>query len=184
MRFLAAFAAAGLLLSMAPPSPAQAPAAPVEAQEHEVKAAFLSKFPAFVEWPSRPAPEVPFVIAVAGAEDVAGELRRLTEGRRHEGRVIEIREVADAQGAMGGHMVFVGRAATARLPGIVRGLSGRAVLLVSEAPGALEQGSMVNFVVSDARVRFDVALDNAEAARLRISARLLAVARSVRGARQ
>lgn len=184
MRFLAVLAAAWWFAATPPPAGAQSLEPPLEAQEHEVKAAFLSKFPAFVEWPSRPAPEVPFVIAVAGAEDVAGELRRLTEGRRHEGRAIEIREVADTQGAMGAHMVFVGRAATARLPAIVRGLSGRAVLLVSEAPGALEQGSMVNFVVGDARVRFDVALDNAEAARLRISARLLAVARNVRGARQ
>ena len=182
MRLLAALAAAWSLLVPALPALAQAPA--VEAQEHEVKAAFLSKFPAFVEWPTRPGPDVPFVIAVAGADDVAAELRRLTEGRRHDGRPVEVRELADAQGAMGAHMVFVGRSAAARLPAIVRGLGGRAALLVSESPGALEQGSMINFVLADSRVRFDVALDNAEAARLRISARLLAVARNVRGARQ
>ena len=151
-----------------------------EAQEHEVKAAFLFKFPAFVEWPAKPPPGTPFVIAVVGAPQVAAELRSLARGRTHEGRPIEVREAEGGQA--GAHLVFVGREAAARLPALARALAGAPVLLVSEAPGALEQGSMINFNVSeDGRVRFDVALDSAEAARLRISARLLAVARQVRG---
>ena len=154
-----------------------------QAQEHEVKAAFLFKFPAFVEWPSKPGPEVPFVIAVVGAEDVAEELRRLTRGRTHGGRAIQVREPGDAQGLNGAHMVFVGRGAAPRVPLIARSLAGAPVLLVTESPGTLDQGSMINFLLSEGRVRFEVALDRAEASRLRINSRLLAVAVSVRGAR-
>lgn len=154
-----------------------------QAQEHEVKAAFLSKFPAFVEWPAKPGPQIPFVIAVVGAEDVAEALRRVTQGRTHEGRSIQVREPGDAQGLNGAHIVFVGRNASARLAPIARSLAGAPVLLVSDAAGALDQGGMINFVLADGRVRFDVALDAAEAARLRINSRLLAVARTVRGAR-
>ena len=154
-----------------------------QAEEHAVKAAFLFKFPAFVEWPNRPGPEVPFVIAVVGAEDVAEELRTLASGRTHNGREIQVRVASDAQGGSGAHMVYVGRAAAARLPALVRALAGAPVLVVTESAGALEQGSMINFVLADGRVRFDVAMDAAEATRLRISSRLLAVARSVRGAR-
>ena len=111
LRRLLGFAMA-LLLPIA--APAQ------QAQEHEIKAAFLYKFPAFVEWPSKPGPGVPFVIAVVGAEDVAEELRRLTRGRTHEGRAIEVREPGDAQALNGAHMVFVGRGAAARVPLIAR----------------------------------------------------------------
>ena len=39
---------------------------------------------------------------------------------------------------------------------------------------------MINFRVQDGNVRFDIALDTAERAGLRISSRLLAVAQSVR----
>jgi hypothetical protein len=53
------------------------------------------------------------------------------------------------------------------------------VLIVSESPGALRQGSIVNFVVVDGRVRFDVSLEAAERRGLRLSSRLLAVAKSV-----
>jgi hypothetical protein len=174
LRRLVGFALAVLL-------PAVAPAQ--QAQEHEVKAAFLYKFPAFVEWPAKPGPEVPFVIAVLGAEDVAEELRRLARGRTHDGRAIHVREPGDTQALHGAHMVFVGHAAAARLPLIARSLAGAPVLLVTEWPGALEQGSMINFLLSDGRVRFEVALDKADAGRLRISSRLLAVAVSVRGGR-
>jgi len=156
-------------------------AAAQQAQEHEVKAAFLFKFPAFVEWPAKPGPQVPFVIAVAGAPQIAAELRLLAEGRTLEGRPIQVRELAEGEGALGANMVFVGHAASARLPQLARALAGAPVLLVGESPGALEQGAMINFVLSEGRVRFDVALDSADSAKLRISSRLLGVAHRVRG---
>lgn len=156
-------------------------AAAQQAQEHEVKAAFLFKFPAFVEWPAKPGPEVPFVIAVTGAPRVAEELRLLATGRNLEGRQIQVREIAEGESALGANMVFVGHAASERLAQLARALAGAPVLLVGESPGALEQGAMINFVLSEGRVRFDVALDSADTAKLRISSRLLGVANRVRG---
>jgi hypothetical protein len=50
---------------------------------------------------------------------------------------------------------------------------------VTESPGALDQGSMINFVVADRRVKFEIALDTAEKAGLVLSSRLLAVAMRV-----
>ena len=158
------------------------PASP-QPLEHEVKAAFLYKFPAFVEWPAKPAPDVPFVIAVVGAPDVAAELRGITRGQEHDGHRIEVREVADGQAVTGAQVVFVGRAAAARLPSIAKATANLPVLIVGETPNALEQGCLINFVLSEDRVRFDVELDQAEARGLRINARLLAAARQVRGAR-
>jgi len=53
-------------------------------------------------------------------------------------------------------------------------------LTVTESDGALAQGSIINFVVAERRVRFEIALDSAEKSRLRLSSRLLAVAQQVR----
>ena len=150
--------------------------------EHEVKAAFLYKFPAFVEWPATSARDSPFVIAVVGAPDVAAELRGITRGHEHDGHRIEVREIADEEPVTGAQVVFVGRAAAARLASIAKATANLPVLIVGEMPNALEQGCLINFVLSEDRVRFDVALDQAEARGLRINARLLAAARKVRGA--
>ena len=60
-------------------------------------------------------------------------------------------------------------------------LKGQPVLVVTESSRALALGSMINFVVVDDKVRFDIAPQAAEASRLRISARLLGVARTLIG---
>jgi hypothetical protein len=155
------------------------PAAGQQPQEAEVKAAFLYKFPAFVEWPAPARPDSPFIIALYGATEIAEDLARFAQGRDVQGHPIQVRILKEGEPPAGAQMVFVGRE-SARLVSIARSLAGTPVLIVSEAPGALEQGSMINLVVSDGRVRFEVAPQTAERNGLRISSRLLAVAQSVR----
>jgi hypothetical protein len=53
------------------------------------------------------------------------------------------------------------------------------VLAISDADGALELGSMINFRLVDARVRFEVALDPVRRSGLELNTRLLSVAIAV-----
>jgi len=53
------------------------------------------------------------------------------------------------------------------------------VLIVTESRGALAEGSMINFLVSNARVRFEISLPATTRHGLVLSSRLLAVAQSV-----
>ena len=78
------------------------------------------------------------------------------------------------------HILFVGRGSTAQLRKLAA-MPG--VLLVAESEGALEHGAIINFVVRDDRVRFEVAPEEAERRGLRIGARMLAVALRVKGGR-
>lgn len=153
-----------------------------QAQEHEVKAAFLYKFPAFVEWPGDAGGREPFVIAVAGAAQVAAELSRIAEGRQIHGRPIRVQVLAEGELPAAGGLLFVGRDSP-RLAQLVRVLAGTPTLVVSEVPSGLDRGAMINFVPSEGRVRFEVAPASAERSGLRLSSRLLAVAQSVRGPR-
>jgi len=151
------------------------------ALEHQVKAAFLYKFAAFVDWPTAAfaRPDTPLTIAVAGAEDVAGELAQATSGRIVEGRTVTVLRVKPGDPLSGVHILFVGRTENARLQKWAQTAQPRSVLTVSESEGALIQGSVINFVVIDRRVRFEIALDSAEKSGLKLSSRLLAVARHV-----
>lgn len=54
------------------------------------------------------------------------------------------------------------------------------VLIVTESEDGLAQGSVINFVIVDRRVRFEVALAPASARSLSIAAGLLSVAINVR----
>lgn len=169
---------AALLFGLAPPSRAQT--AGTEA-EYQVKAAFLYKFLSFVEWPAAVFRhgDAPIVIGVLGAEPLAEELSRVVVSRTVNGRTVTVRRISGGDPVSDLHVLFVGRTQGARLSAIVAAAPGQALLVVTESTDGLSAGSIINFLVVDDRVRFDVALYRAEQTGLRISARLLSVARKV-----
>ena len=149
--------------------------------EYRIKAAFLVKFLGFIDWPAAAADrsDAPFVIGVLGAGTLADELARIAPGRQVNGRPVRVRTLAHGDSPAGLQVLFVGRTESARLSAVATAVDGLPMLVVSESDSALAQGSAINFVVVDDKVRFDVALRPIERAGLKVSARLLAVARSV-----
>lgn len=144
----------------------------------EVKAAFLFHFVSYVDWP-KPDAKRPVVVGVAGAHAVESELRRVVRARSAAGRPLLITHVDPDAAPQDLDLLFIGSEAASRMPALIGAVKGRPVLIVTEAAGALEQGSMINFVTTD-RVRFEIALDSAIDAGLRLSARLLSVALRVK----
>jgi hypothetical protein len=167
------------LLGMAGAAHAQAPR--IEAAEASIKAAFLYKFAGYVGWPPSAfaSAEAPFVIGVVGADEVANELVKFTEGRHLGGHPVTVRRIGETQPTRGVHVLFIGRNAADRASIIARAAQQPAVLVVTEAERALEAGSAINFVTAEDRVGFEVSLDAAERKGLKISSRMLGVARRV-----
>jgi hypothetical protein len=173
-------ALAGFLLFAAALLPASAAAQ--QATEAGIKAAFLYKFPGYIEWPANAfaAPDAPFVIGVVGSEEVAAELERLVPGRSINNRPVVVRRLREGESPKGAHLVFVGRGEP-NVRAVVRAAQQNGALVVTETERGLESGSSINFVLVDDRVGFEVSLDAAERSGHRISSRMLAVARRVVG---
>lgn len=152
------------------------------ATEYEVKAAFIYKFLTFVEWPTQAfeSADTPFLIGVVGSDKVAEELALVVANRNANGRPVKARRLQRGDKVADLHAMFIGRAENAKSAAQwIDAVKARPVLIVSESDDIFVQGSAINFVVIDDKVRFDVALRAAEQANLKISSRLLAVARKV-----
>ena len=151
------------------------------ASEAQVKAAFIYKFGGFVEWPVRAFARADsvFTIGVLGADTVAAELEPLVAGRTVQGRPVSVHKLKRGDPLTGLHLLFVGQSEAPRLGEILGAAKGQPLLVVTESEDALTRGSMINFITVEDKVRFDVALPQAERGQLRISARLLGVARKV-----
>ncbi len=151
--------------------------------EPQVKAAYLHRFLDFVEWPVSAFASAgsPYAIGVAGADALADELEALVASRRPHGRPVVVKRLRPGDDADGLHVLFIGRAATGRAGSLLAATSGKPVLTVTETDEAFAAGSAICFVTVDKRVRFDVALRPAEEHGLKISSRLLGVARNVTG---
>lgn len=78
-----------------------------------------------------------------------------------------------------GVAIFVASSEKKRLPEILRGLRGASVLTVGDTPGFAGTGGIINFVLDNGRVRFEINLKAAERAHLKISARLSTVAKLI-----
>jgi YfiR/HmsC-like len=77
------------------------------------------------------------------------------------------------------HILFIASSEKARLKQIFEGLGGSDALTVGDTKGFVEQGGMINFVLEHDRMQFEVNRKAAEQAGLKISSKLLIVAKFV-----
>ena len=153
--------------------------AQVTAAPEEVKAAFIYQFAAFVEWPASAPRGSVFTLGVAGDERIGAELRRISASREVLGRPVRVVEVAFAGDVANLDILFIGRDFAGAPAPLIRAALARHTLVVSDIDEGLAHGSIINFETGE-RVRFEISLESAEEAGLRLSARLLSVAVRVR----
>ena len=154
------------------------------AQEDQVKAAYLYKFLGLVDWPPSAfeGTQTPFVIGVSGADALAEELTSMVASRSTNGRSIVTRKISPGTPLAGVHLLFIGRQAPTRTATLVAAAKELPILIVTDSDDAFAIGGEINFVLEDNKVRFDVSLRAHEGSGLKISSRLLGVARRVQGA--
>ena len=152
-----------------------------EQDESRVKAAFLLRFTQYVEWPGEvlPQPTTPLVVGIIGADDVASDLQQMSSGRGASGRPVQVRTLKGNDDLTQAHILFIGMDERGKIATYLGAARRRPILVVTESPNALAQGSMINFVIVERRVRFEIGLESAEKAGLTLSSRLLAVAMRV-----
>jgi hypothetical protein len=151
------------------------------AGEYQVKAAFLYNFAKFVEWlpSSFSDASAPLQICVFGRDPFGEELRDITKEKTVNGRTLQVHHVVDLLHARSCHILFIASSEEAQVKQIVEGLRGASVLTVGDTKGFAEQGAMINFVLENDRVRFEVNCKAAELAGLKISSKLLSVAKLI-----
>jgi hypothetical protein len=167
---------AGLLALAAAQAVAQAPDV-----ESAVKATYLYKFAPFVQWPADAFtfPSDPLVLCVVGTDAVAKLVDDAVKGQSVGGRAVTVVHVMRTAREARCHMLYVagrGEAAVSALDGV----KGSAVLTVTDSAREARARGIINFVIQDNRVRFEIDLDTASENKLMISSKLLSLAASVR----
>lgn len=161
-----------LALISAGASKAQAQAQATE--EHDAKAAFMLKLVNFIQWPSEAGREL--VIGFIGADATGDAMQRLASGKSISGRGIVVRRLGADGDLKACQVIFVGASERKNLPLVLERLRGTSVLTVGESDGFGQHGGIVNLLLNDGRIRFEVNPHAAERAHLQISSRLLALA--------
>ena len=147
--------------------------------EFRLKAAFLFRFPEFVEWPSHALERRPTIdLCVLTPSPFGPVLEQLVAGESIAGRQLTVREV-DAESIATCHLLYV-PGAYARRKSLLKRVATSPILTVSDAPRFLDEGGIVQLRLVESRVRFAVSTAAARRAGLRLSAQLLQLAMDVR----
>ncbi len=175
MALLAVFCLAGV--------PGAARAADGDSLEYAVKAAYLTKFGIYVEWPAVafPSPGAALNLCIVGDDPFGAALDNAVEGQRIDKHPIVVRRLKTVARDSGCHILYLGVSDAARANQILEAVRGTAVLTVGDARGA--GGGIITFLVKDNRVRFNVDEEAANQNGLVISSKLLSLALGVKSRR-
>jgi YfiR/HmsC-like len=152
-------------------------------EEYRVKAAFLFHFAQLVDWPedARTDADNSLLLCTLGADPFQGALESTVEGKAIGKRVIRIRHLKQAQDMQGCRILFLGKAQSKGLPTLLADLRNVPILTVGETPGFLAAGGMISFLLEENKVRFEINLNAAQSAGLKVGSRLLILAQNVVG---
>jgi hypothetical protein len=150
--------------------------------EYQVKATYLYDFSRFVEWPEQSADSRsgPFLICVLGQNPFGRTLNDLVANENIGGKSVVAKQVNTADDAAGCRVVFISFSEEAHLKQILASLNSSSALTVSDLPRFTERGGMIQFVLENNHVRFQVNIETAKHAGIAMSSELLKLAVGIR----
>jgi YfiR/HmsC-like len=178
-RFGILLAATWALLAIAWSTSAQANSS----SEYVVKAAFLFHFAQFVEWPERAFKDANSTLTycTVGGDPFSGALDDSLRAKVIGEHGIRVHHLKQLEGVHDCQILFIGAAESKNAARILASVKGDAVLTVGETPHFAEDGGMIGFCMEGKKIRFEINVEAVNAAKLKMSARLLTLAKTVIG---
>jgi hypothetical protein len=150
--------------------------------EYRVKAAFLYHFAQLVDWPPDATKNnnQQLLLCTYGDDPFQGKLEGIVEGKQVGTQVVHVRHLKQDKQEIGDcQVLFIGKNETKHLASLLAVAQNAPILTVGESDTFLRQGGMISFTLNDGKIRFEINLDAAQRARLKIGSRLLLLAEKI-----
>ena len=188
------------LALFAAPISVQAQDDSAQSREYQIKAAFLYNFIKFVDWPEEKVAESnePVIIGIVG-KDPFGNAFAPVKDKEDKGRKVLIkrfkpieelkksgerdkslleREIDSLRKC---HLLFICSSEEKSIKEIINLVKDHSVLTIGDMQGFLESGGIINFIMEEKKIRFEINMTAAKRAKLKIRSQLLLLAKRVVG---
>jgi len=178
---VAVWVAAAAALAFSNFTPRNAAGATETEQPYRIKVAFLFNFASLVKWPeeSFKNSESPFVICHYGGSQTKEIFDTAYSGRMVERHPVEVWHPSGEGDVLGCHIFMITAERSEQVSGFIAAVAGKSILTIGETAGFALSGGVIGFYNDGSKIRFEINLDAAKRAKLRISSRLLRLARLV-----
>jgi hypothetical protein len=170
------------LTTLAPGSAAGQTSEGVINREYPLKAAYLYNFANYIEWPASafPSDTSPFTIGVLGSDPFGTILDEVAATKKVHDRRIVIARFANAGQVKPCQILFIASSVSRsqRADAQAR-LANLPVLVICDSGAEQSPGEVIHFITENNRIRFTVNARLAKQSDLRISSKILALAKTV-----
>lgn len=147
--------------------------------EQQVKAAYILNFARYASWPALTDPRAPLVVCMIGqgAADIARQLQSRVAGSHP----LELRNVTRVEETESCHALYIGALDRGRQSAWLARLRDQAILTIGDSSSFLADGGMINMLLVDGSIRFEVNLAATKHSGVSLHPRMLALAERVVG---
>jgi len=171
-----------LLMFLTALSPHNCPCQPGDDKlESQVKAAYIYNFTKFVRWNDVKSDSLtnPVCIGILGALSIGDILKNFSD-KQSGGRLLVVKDLELDKMSSGEYqLIFIGQAQQKQIPALLRMLDGTDILTVSDSPDFTRHGGMIGFYIENGKVKIEINIDAVNNSKLKISAKLLEVAKII-----
>jgi YfiR/HmsC-like len=142
------------------------------------KSLFCWKFINFIEWPNS-YQQGNFEIAVLGDSPIQKYFKEWESGRKVNLQSIVVKKYSNSSSLQKPHILYIPKERSKDIGSVVKKLAGKSTLIITEQDGMANRGSMINFILVNSRVRFEINKGNVEKFKLMLSSTLLELSTKV-----
>jgi hypothetical protein len=146
--------------------------------EHKIKAIFIYKFIHFIEWPDSGKSSEEMTIGVLGDSPLWKSLNELKKEEDPNNK-IKLMKIGTLSEIKDCEILFVSTSEKSRFQELLVRTEGTPTLTISDTQGFADMGGQINFYLKDGKVRFEINIDSVKKSHLRISSKLLRLAKIV-----
>jgi len=166
---------AAILILMSITSVAVTPARGQERKlgEYEVKAVFLYNLAKFIEWPDKSLDNSSTLTLYILGDDPFGTHLDAIKGKLIRGKSVDVKQIDSPDALKSVGILFISSSEKGQLQDILKGISSKPILTVGDTQSFAKRGVMVNFYIENNKIRFEINIEAAKLAGLKISSNLL-----------
>lgn len=153
-----------------------------EVEEYAAKAAFIYNFTKFVEWEDNAMNNAStFNIGVLGDSPILKPLQDLSVNKRINNKKINIVKYASISDVKSCHILFIPETTSSEIiKESIESSSIKSTLIISEKSGELENGSAINFLLVNSKIKFEINLNSLSKNNIKASSQLLKLATNIK----
>lgn len=147
------------------------------AQKEKYESLFIYNFTKYIKWPDNYNPGK-FTIGVLGNSEIYASLDAMvkSKGSTGSGATLEVVKYNNLNELAECNILFISEDAIENLTEAESITEGRPVLIITDTPGMASQGSIINFIEQDGKIKFELNESKAADRKLIVSSSLTSLA--------